>query len=1035
MAWFSNFSREQGTNHYTIRITSDSDGDNRGDYRHDVQFTSLVPSDENRDAGGKVFETIRFEEDTDFTEFLGRDAASYLNLSDEIVAQGFTITLDVSAIDSDELLMHLPRHSIHYRADKNPRTLENISEGSIGSKITGIIGTSSDDNIIGTSLNETLRGGDGDDYLQGGGGDDILLGGAGDDIITSGSGHDTMNGGVGTDTAWFRWISANEETSVDRELLSIAENRYDQNEHPEYASYKNEADDFRDFYYSYQDRIEGQDVSLWVNLEDGFSYSYFDMDYEVLEERGLTDSYESGLRRNTLIDIENITADARAGMDEAGRLIYGSVVVEGNDGANQIIGGVWHDWLYGNGGADTLHGAAGNDYIFGGAGIDVINGGWGGDHLFGDGGDDILAGNTGSDHIYGGAGADTIYGGEDHDYIDGGSGSDQIDAGDGRDIIQLSGGNDIITGGGGEDIYLVSIPPVSGQLATITDFNPYADKVTFYSDTGDENTLAGLNFYLDYDAEAGHTALKRGGNDADLIIFEGVDLSAGDIGSRYFEITTENNFNSNTGFLWLEDRQEIRIVDAMSMDNNDVFRPTPPISAKDVSMGIRNTMPEKEGASVTLKQTIIEADEKLYRFMETRAATDIREGEGVTLNLGNDGEGYYLALNLYDLSTPYDLYNSYSHFETRTLRSDGHIIGQAAKLGAHITDIIATSGHDFISANEKDNLIRGENGNDILVAGAGTDTLWYRWISAGKETTTSEALLAITEDNNYSGDYATEAAAFKALSEASGNFGGNEVTLWVDLNEGYAFSYFRIDEGVFDGAPVPDQYQEGLRKNIITNTENVTANARAGVDNNGEKIIASVILEGNADANQLIGGFGHDWIWGNGGDDRIHSKNNDDTIYGGDGGDVINAGWGDDILFGEDGADRLIGNKGQDVLHGGAGNDTLIGGQGADKFVIDLTTAGDNGSDIIEDFIKVRDKIVFVTDNGDEADLAAQGVEITYTNTGSEKYSEIIDSADTSTVYAKIMNKNLTNDGYDIGDSSGYFELVSATDEIVPSEV
>ena len=150
---------------------------------------------------------------------------------------------------------------------------------------------------------------------------------------------------------------------------------------------------------------------------------------------------------------------------------------------------------------------------------------------------------------------------------------------------------------------------------------------------------------------------------------------------------------------------------------------------------------------------------------------------------------------------------------------------------------------------------------------------------------------------------------------------------------------------------------------------------------------------------------------------------------------MINAGWGDDILFGEDGADRLIGNKGEDVLHGGAGNDTLIGGQGADKFVIDLTTAGDNGSDIIEDFIKVKDKIVFVTDNGDEADLAALGIEITYTKTGSERYSEITDSSDTSTVYAKIMNKNLINDGYDIGDSSGYFELVSATDEIVPSEV
>ena len=390
VAWLRSISREQGTNHYTIRITSDTDGDNRGDYGHDVRFASLLTSDETKDSGSKAFETIRFEEDDDFTTFLSRDVSEYINLTPDIITQGYSITLDVSAIDSDELLMHLPRHSVHYRPDKDPRTLENISENSLGSHITGIIGTSGDDNIIGTSRNETIRGGAGDDYLQSGGGDDVVLGGAGDDVLTTGSGHDILNGGAGTDTAWFRWISANEETSVDRELLSIAENRYDQNEHPEYASYKNEADDFANFYNTYESKIGSNDISLWVNLEDGFSYSYFDMDYEVLEERGLTDSYESGLRRNTLVNIENITADARAGMDETGRLIYGSVVVEGNDGANQIIGGVWHDWLYGNGGADTLHGAAGNDYIFGGAGIDVINGGWGGDHLFGDGGDDTL---------------------------------------------------------------------------------------------------------------------------------------------------------------------------------------------------------------------------------------------------------------------------------------------------------------------------------------------------------------------------------------------------------------------------------------------------------------------------------------------------------------------------------------------------------------------------------------------------------------------------------------------------------------------
>ena len=398
---------------------------------------------------------------------------------------------------------------------------------------------------------------------------------------------------------------------------------------------------------------------------------------------------------------------------------------------------------------------------------------------------------------------------------------------------------------------------------------------------------------------------------------------------------------------------------------------------------------------------------------------------------------------------PYKADNTLDDVSSDTLGSNiTTIIGTDADdniIGSALDEVIdGGGGNDYLQGNSGDDTLKGGDGDDVITSGggndnidggAGTDTLWHRWISAGEDRSVNQSLVDITEDNNYTGDYATEAAAFKALSEANGDFGDDQVTLWVDLNDGYSFSYFSMDYSVFNGEPIPEQYQEGLRKNIITNTENVTANAQAGFDSNGVKIVASVILEGNADGNELIGGVGDDWIWGNGGDDRIHSKNNDDTIYGGDGGDVINAGWGDDILFGEDGADRLIGNKGEDVLHGGAGNDTLIGGQGADKFVIDLTTAGDNGSDIIEDFIKVKDKIVFVTDNGDEADLAALGVEITYINTGSERYSEIADNSDTNTVYAKIMNKNLTNDGYDIGDSSGYFELVSATDEIVPVEV
>ena len=69
-------------------------------------------------------------------------------------------------------------------------------------------------------------------------------------------------------------------------------------------------------------------------------------------------------------------------------------------------------------------------------------------------------------------------------------------------------------------------------------------------------------------------------------------------------------------------------------------------------------------------------------------------------------------------------------------------------------------------------------------------------------------------------------------------------------------------------------------------------------------------LNGNANANWMIGGLGND------------------TVSGGLGSDTLYGSEGDDSLVGGDGNDRLNGDSGSNILEGGAGADTLDGSSG-----------------------------------------------------------------------------------------------------------
>jgi len=89
-----------------------------------------------------------------------------------------------------------------------------------------------------------------------------------------------------------------------------------------------------------------------------------------------------------------------------------------DDGADTLLGRDGSDFLFGGGMIDLLDGGAGDDYLDAGVGADDLRGGGGDDIMRGGGNDDQLRGGGGIDQLYGDNGSDVLFG-------DAGTGSSQ----------------------------------------------------------------------------------------------------------------------------------------------------------------------------------------------------------------------------------------------------------------------------------------------------------------------------------------------------------------------------------------------------------------------------------------------------------------------------------------------------------------------------------------------------------------------------------------------------------------------------------
>ncbi len=274
--------------------------------------------------------------------------------------------------------------------------------------------------LYGELGNDVLVGGNGDDRLEGGDGANWLNGRDGDDVLIGGKNYDAMYGGQGQD-----------------ELYGGEGN-----------------DDLHSGPYQY----DGATVTGTVQFGGGNPLYKYPVDKLCGDDGDDKLSADEGHGHALML--------GGKGDDKLMTYFFSSVEMRGEEGDDELYGGVLDDRLDGGPGNDILCGKHGEDVLYGRDGDDFLSGGpghfnalGGKDRLYGGAGEDLLVGHYGMDYQSGSReGLDTIYNGvypdDSDDYLDGGPGFDRLFGEQGQDELYGGEGDDLLHGGVGDDLLL-----------------------------------------------------------------------------------------------------------------------------------------------------------------------------------------------------------------------------------------------------------------------------------------------------------------------------------------------------------------------------------------------------------------------------------------------------------------------------------------------------------------------------------------------------------------------------------------------------
>ncbi|SFG94085.1 Ca2+-binding protein, RTX toxin-related [Palleronia marisminoris] len=630
-------------------------------------------------ANGQGADTINGQEGNDRLKivegmFDGNDQVEVTLAGGNITRVNQTTT--VTGVEANEL--HLGGGTDTLTYDTSEGVSVNLLTGaatgfSVTRGVENVTGGTGNDTLLGNSLDnvfdgregdDALHGGFGNDALQGGEGDDDLRGDAGNDILEGGAGDDRIDGGAGIDTASYASAGA----AVTVSLLGQAGR----------ASFEE------------QDTL-GAGIDRLIGIENLEGSAFADTltgnaGANVIDGGTGADTMTGGLGDDTYVmdtvadviieaaDGGNDTVQTSISMNMATQFAAGieNIVLTGTGNISGRGQGL-DNRLTGNAGNNTLNGAAGVDtlvldgaiadytFIEPGAGPNTF------EVSSAAGGTDriinierIEVGGQSYNIVRGNNAGNTLAGTANGDLMLGLLGDDVLNGGGGDDILVGGAGNDQMSGGEGNDTYLVT--------------------------------------------EAGDRVNEVGGNGVDTILSE---------------ITLD--LNSNRGLHVAGDVEHLTLIGTGNIDgtgNNGDNIVTGNSGQNHLVGGAGNdTLFGNDG------------DDRLSGYsgddvLDGGAGNDILNG-GVGIDTavfaGKAGD-YAFEANASGIATMTHLESGDVDklFNIERLRfGDGEVLDIVTNGGGGV----APSGPSLILGTAAGETITGSNGNDVIIGGAGDDTL------------------------------------------------------------------------------------------------------------------------------------------------------------------------------------------------------------------------------------------------------------------------------------------------------------------------
>lgn len=558
--------------------------------------------------------------------------------------------------------------------------------------------------------------------------------------------------------------------------------------------------------------------------------------------------------------------------------IVGHGKIHGTAHADVIVGSAGEDQIFGRGGNDRICAGGGNDTIEGGTGSDRIDAGAGADEVIGGNGSDLVLAGSGTDTVFGERGNDRLYGGPgDGDYLNSGLGDDTLDGGSGNGDHVIGGvGNDRLSGGAGDGDVL------EGDLGTDTiDGGPGAHDIASYALAGQSAVYSGgIGVHVDLAAgTAGGDGEDTLSGIEDVVGTPFADTLAGGAepnelygGGGTDELIGAGAGDAAFGGTGLDLCRGVAVAESCELSGgraddaadeaaliaSEEHPPPPPTFEVDLPGGPGTgelTGLVEHGVNLVEKQGMqVHVAFLGGAWVVTEQGLPMAVGEGCS-QLGPETASCPIA------TTP------------TGLLLDG---GEGADLLAVEPSVPAT-----VSAQ-----LTGGNGADILIGGAGNDSLDgssgpgngdQLYGGPGADALTGGSVLDGQSGSDLliadpCGETIDGGPGIDSVSFARSTYEGVEATLGGSAGIAPSGS-FPGGCPTEHGGPPPSQISSSVER-----------------------------IEGSPNGDILTGDGGPNVILGRGGDDRIHGAGGDDFLVGGR---------GSDALYGEAGADRLYARDGR----------------------------------------------------------------------------------------------------------------------------